>query len=526
MGLLAAAGCGGEVRSETPAVPLYDNLGAFSVPISSRNPRAQQYFDQGMRLTYAFNHAEAIRSFQEALRLDPDCAICHWGVALGYGPNINWPMDSASGVLAWQAIQNAKRLSSKANAREQALIAALATRYAEVPPANRAGLDSAYATAMGDVADQYPDDLEAATLRAEALMDLRPWSYWEADGSPAPQTDLIVRSLERVIAVDSTHPGACHFYIHAVEAVAPERAVACAERLAELMPGAGHLVHMPAHIYIRVGRYADAIERNVHATHADSVFVAGERPSLVYAGLYIPHNHHFLGFAAMLAGRSQVALSSGRETVAKAPVEAMRQMPDFQPMLAFEHSLLLKFGRWDELLALPLPATDVPVARATALYARGTALAATGKGAEATGLVDSVAALGSALPQGIAKSIVSIAQHSLAGELAARAKRWGEAETHFRAAARIEDGLMYMEPPWWIEPVRHALGATLLRAGKAREAEVVYREDIKRFPGNGWALYGLWQSLKAQGSKDAAAAEAEFRKAWAGADVELTTARF
>jgi tetratricopeptide (TPR) repeat protein len=311
-----------------------------------------------------------------------------------------------------------------------------------------------------------------------------------------------------------------------VEAGDPAKAVPCAERLAALMPGAGHLVHMPAHVYIRVGRYADAIELNHHATDADSVFSAGERPSLVYSGLYIPHNHHFLGFAAMLAGNARQAIESGRQTVAHAPVEALKQMPDFQPMLAFEQTMLLKFGRFDEVLQRPVPGPEVPVARATALHHRGTALAATGRAAEAATLVDSIAALGRSLPDGIAKQIVQIAAHSLHGEVSARSNKLDEAELHFRAAMEIEDGLMYMEPPWWIEPVRHALGALLLEAGKARQAEALYREDLKRFPRNGWALYGLWQSLKAQGSREAAAVEAEFREAWKGADVELTRARY
>jgi tetratricopeptide (TPR) repeat protein len=527
-GLAVAAGCKTRDYAEMPAVPVYTDLGAFSVPISTENAEAQRYFDQGMRLTYAFNHGEAIRAFGEAARLDPNCAICHWGIALASGPNINWPMDSLSGVAAWEALKNAERFSSHANEREQALIQALGARYAEVPPAQRASLDSAYAKAMAEVAARFPDDHEVATLYAEALMDLRPWAYWEPDGKPAPQTEIILAQLERVIAADSSHPGACHYFIHAVEAVAPERAVPCAERLAQEMPGAGHLVHMPAHIYIRVGRYADAITHNEHATHVDSVFAASERPSMVYAGLYIPHNHHFLGFAALLAGRSALALQAARETVAKAPVAALAVMPDFQGMAAFEHSLLLKFGRFDEVLAKPMPPAELPVARAVAYYSRGTALAATSKGGgdSARALVDSIAALGSGLPAGTAKRVVEIAQHSLAGEIAARSKQWRDAETHFRAAMAIEDQLAYMEPPWWIEPVRHALGAVLLNAGKAREAEKIYREDLVRFPQNGWALYGLWQSLRAQGKPEAAKAEAEFKQAWAGADVQLTASHF
>lgn len=519
-GIALALACGSGESGGTREVMLYPDLGSLHVPISTRNESAQQYFDQGMRLTYAFNHGEAIRSFERAADLDPDCAICRWGVALAHGPNINWPMDSASGIAAWRALKDAERLAPDASERERALIQALDSRYLENPPGRRGALDSSYATAMAELASRYPDDLEIATLYAEALMNLRPWAYWEGVGKPAPGTGIILSQLEKVIAADSSHPGACHFYIHAVEAVEPAKALPCAERLASLMPGAGHLVHMPAHIYLRVGRYGDAIARNEHATHVDSTFAATEQPSLVYAGLYIPHNHHFLGFAAMLAGSSAKAVPAARQTVAKSPVEALKQLPEFQPMAAFLHLTLAKFGRWDEVLALPLPTPELPVALATAEYARGTALAATGKAGEATALIDSIRERGAGLPAGVARRIVEIARHMLAGEVAARQNRWGVAETQFRAAMAIEDQLPYMEPPWWIEPVRHALGSVLLAGGKAKAAEQVYREDLTRFPANGWSLYGVWQSLLAQKSPKAAEAEAEFRKAWTGADVE------
>lgn len=517
---LMALACGRS--APPPTVPLYSDLGAFHVPISSS--RAQAYFDQGMRLTYAFNHAEAIRAFEQAAQLDPDCAICHWGAALAYGPNINWPMDSASGVAARAALERAQALADKASERERALIEALATRYASPPPANRAHLDSAYARAMGDVAARYPEDREMATLYAESLMDLQPWNYWEGPGKPRPGTEIALSQLEKVIGADSTHPGACHFYIHAVEAVDPARAVPCAERLAALMPGAGHLVHMPAHIYVRVGRYADAIEHNQHATHADSTFVATENPSLVYAGLYVPHNHHFLGFAALMAGRAETAIQASRATVAKVTPEGMKALPQYQPMYVFDQLTLLKFGRWQDVLASPVPASDLPVSRATSQYARGTAFAATGQWDSAQAALDAVTAAAGALDAGLPKLIVEIAQHSLAGEMAARRDRLGEAEKHLRLAMGIEDGLPYMEPPWWVEPVRHPLGAVLLRAGKARDAERVFQEDLARFPENCWSRYGLWRSLVARRSPQAGEAEAAFRSACGGAEVQVTSA--
>lgn len=519
--LLALAAC--EAPPPAPGLPLYDDLGTFHVPISTFDERAQQYFDQGMRLTYAFNHAAAVRSFEEATRIDSTCAICHWGIALALGPNINAPMAPADGEAAWTAIRRAEELNIHASEVERSLIDAMADRYDLVSGRSRAELDSAYVRGMARVVARFPDNLEAATLLADALMNLRPWDYWEGPGQPRPGTDVILAQLERVMARDSLHPGACHLYIHAVEAVAPERAVRCAEGLAKLMPGAGHLVHMPAHIYVRVGRYDEAIEQNEHAVHADSTFAAHERPSATYATIYMPHNFHFLGFAAMLAGRSQVALPAAKSTVARVSNEAALAYPELaQPLMAFEHLVLLKFGRWDAVLALPAPSADLVLARALAEYARGTALAATGEMAGAAALLDSVDSRGAGLPEGVTKGIITIARHSLAGELAARQSRWREAETHFRAAAGVEKDLGYMEPPWWLEPVRQALGDALLRDGRAQAAEAEYRQDLARFPKNCWSLAGLWQSLVAQRSAAAAAAESELRTACASADVELT----
>ncbi|MGH7644796.1 MAG: hypothetical protein ACREMR_04345, partial [Gemmatimonadales bacterium] len=303
-------------QSVADSVPLYTNLGTHHVPITTRVAAAQRYFDQGMRLAYGFNHAEAIRAFTEAARLDPDCAMCYWGIAYAHGPHVNAGMDSAAGVAAYAAIQEALQRAAGASPREQAYIRALAGRYAPVPPADRAALDSAYARGMADVVRAHPTDWDAAALYAEALMNLRPWNYWHKDGTPYAGTTEIVGQLERVIAANPDHPGACHFYIHAVEAVAPEKAVPCAERLARLMPGAGHMVHMPAHIYIRVGRYADAIEANVHAVHTDEVFIEGQKPQGIYPIAYYPHNYHFMSFAATLAGRSATAIEAAKKTAA------------------------------------------------------------------------------------------------------------------------------------------------------------------------------------------------------------------
>jgi tetratricopeptide (TPR) repeat protein len=388
---------------------------------------------------------------------------------------------------------------------------------------------------MGVVVRRYPDDLDAATLYAEALMDLSPWNYWDRKtGAPRPGTTEILAQLERVLAANPDHPGACHLYIHAVEAVAPEKAVSCAERLATAMPGAGHLVHMPAHIYIRVGRYADAIAANRHAVHADEVYIEGQQPQGLYPIGYYPHNYHFLAFAATLAGQSAVALEAANKTATTTPVEVARAVPFVEPYLHYPYLALVTFGRWDEVLALPLPPADLPYSRAMAHYARGVAFAGTRRPGAAQAALDTLRQLAAAGLRAYAAAgwttpgtNLQIAQHALQGEIAARGAAPQDAVTHFRAALEIEDAQLYTEPPDWYYPIRHSLGAALLQAGRAAEAEDVYRADLQRFPENGWALVGLAQALRAQ-RKDAEAAEvdARFKRAWATADVTLSASRF
>jgi tetratricopeptide (TPR) repeat protein len=515
------------VGDEAAAPPLYDDLGQHHYQISTEVPRAQQFFDQGLRLTYAFNHAEAIRAFKEAARLDPDCAICYWGIALAYGPNINAPMDSASGVEAYRALERAGSVADGASPSERELIEALGHRYAEVPLADRASLDLAYANAMGEVAGQYPDDADIATLSAEARMTTRPWNYWAKSGEPHPGTANMVATLERVIARNPDHPGACHYYIHAVEAVEPEKAVACAERLAQLMPGAGHLVHMPGHIYIRVGRWDDAIQANHHAVHADQGYIADQGPSGVYPIAYYPHNYHFLAFAAAMVGRSSEAIEAARAVVENVPVEVARQVPPVEPLTVYHHLTLLTFGRWDEVLSTPAPPSDLRFATGMVTYAQGVAHAAKGSWPQAEAALDSVRGISSEPHGELNQALLQIAAHSLAGEIAFRGNRLAEAEQHFRAAMQVEDALLYIEPPSWYFPARHSLGAVLMRAGQVEEAERIYREDLQRFPENGWSLYGLQASLEAQGRTEAAKEAARrFEKSWHAADVELAASRF
>lgn len=529
LALLLASGLGQAAQAPS-AVPLYDNLGTHHYSITTSNPQAQRYFDQGLRLYYAFNHQEAIRAFSEAARLDPACAMCHWGVALSLGPNINAPMDPVAAEPALAALERARE--GQATTAERTLIEALASRYASPPPEDRSELDRAYAEAMGKVVRLYPDNLDAAALYAESLMDLSPWQYWKADGEPRPDTPQILAQLERVIAANPQHPGACHFFIHAVEAVQPERAVPCAERLAGLMPGAGHLVHMPGHIYIRVGRYEDAIRANEHAVHADETYIRDQNPAFgVYVAGYYPHNYDFLAFAASMIGRSERALSASRKIAELVPEPMLREpgMTFLQHHMTRHLQMDVRFARWDELLAVPAPPSDLPHARGMWHYARGRALVAQG---DADAARDELVAL-----QAIAKdprmaelrmefnssgAVLAIASQVLEGQIAAVQGRPQEAVERLREAARLEDALTYGEPPEWTVPVRQDLGSVLLESGQYEAAEQAFREDLRRFPDNGWSLHGLERSLQAQQrNEEAGEVRQRLERIWSGADVSL-----
>jgi tetratricopeptide (TPR) repeat protein len=520
--LTVLAGCAagdGAFAQDPNDVPLYDNLGTYHYEVATSEPRAQQYFDQGLRLYYGFNHAESIRAFTAATRLDEECALCWWGIALAYGPNINMPMDPASGAAAWDALQRAVALKEKAPAKERALIKALAARYAANPAEDRARLDSLYARAMEQVAEQYPQDPEANALYAEALMVLSPWEYWNRDESPRPDTPALLAALESVLTTHPDHPGANHFFIHAVEAVDPERALPMAERLAALMPGAGHIVHMPGHIYIRVGRYADAIAANEHAVHADEAYIRDHNPELgIYTLGYYPHNYDFLAFAASMIGRTEQAMQAADRMVELVPQEVLRMpgMTVLQNVASRYLQMRVRFGRWQEILDLPPQAADLPYARAIGHYARGRALAATGDPAGAAAELDGLRALASAteledvrLEFNSARDVLAIAADVLAGHIAAARGDHNEAVARLRAAAAREDELVYGEPPEWSVPVRQELGSVLLDAGRPQDAERAFLEDLRRFPDNVWSLEGLARSLEAQGRTAEAAAARE-----------------
>lgn len=513
------------------SVPLLTGLGTWHRRVATKVPAAQGYFDQGLRLHYAFNHAESVRSFREAQRLDPSCVMCAWGEALALGPNINAPMDTAAERLAVSATRRAMGLANRAtvSGREAAFVRAIAARYVDGTNATRAGRDSAYATAMTAIVAASPKDVDALALAAEAAMDLSPWNYWAKDGKAHPGTARLVGWLERGMQLEPKHPGACHFYIHAVEAAHPRRAVGCAERLAALMPGAGHIVHMPAHIYIRVGRWADAIDINKHAVHADELYFDGPHTpdSGVYSALYASHNHHFLALAAVMAGNSSTAIDASRRVIQIVTPDVARGAPMVEPMLAIPVQTLVSFGRWDDVLRMPLPASDLRVARAHSWYARGVAFAATGRSPEARATADSIRTTLRAMPQSELRVTLEIAALMVDGEVAMRTGNAASALRAFTEAAALEDGLSYMEPPTWYYPVRHSLGKAQLAAGSYRGAEESYRADLKRFPENGWSLRGLAQALEAQGrTREAKDVERRFRKAWRLADVEIASSRF
>ena len=517
-------------------VPLFDNLGDYHYPITTNSERAQRYFNQGLRLVYGFNHSEAIRAFQAAAQLDPTCAMAHWGIALALGPNINAPMETEAGKAAYQAIQQAVTLARHASLHERAYIEALSTRYAADPEtADRAALDRTYSDAMRDLSQRYPGDLDAATLFAASLMNLRPWDYWTPDSQPKSGTLELVAALESVLERNADHIGAIHYYIHAVEASSrPERALPYARRLAAQIPGSGHLVHMPSHIYLRVGLYEDSSDSNARAVEVDEAYIEKEQPQGLYPAMYYPHNIDFLWASRQMEGRSENAIAAARRLAARTTPEVARQIPPLEGWTAMPLCAYVRFGKWQDILNEPQPPEDLKYMTAIWHYARALAFAATDKMEDAQKEHAQLDAIAQAMPadrmimgRNSAANLLSIASHVVAGELAAKQGKTGEAVKHLEEAVQIQDGLAYNEPPPWYYPVRQSLGAVLVAAGKNAEAEQVYRKDLALNPNNGWSLYGLAQSLRAQDkSPEAATVDAEFKKAWAKADVELTASRF
>lgn len=514
--------------------PRLQNLGPHAFPVTTKSRPAQLFVNQGVNLAYGFNHAEAGRAFREAARLDPGCAMAYWGQALVLGPNINVPMSPDDEPKAHELARKAVALKPRASERERAYIDALARRYSG-RAGDRAARDRDYADAMRDLHRRYPDDLDAATLYAEALMDLRPWGYWTRDGKPYPGTAEAVATLEAVLKSNPRHPGANHYYIHLMEPTKnPERAEAAADRLLKLMPGAGHMVHMPSHIYQRVGRYADSSAANEQAVLADEDYIAQCRAQGIYPMAYYPHNVHFLWWASTMEGRSRAAVEAARKVASKVTDEMMGELPLLAGFRVVPYYALTRFGLWDEMLAEPAPADRFSYLKGTWHYARGVALGAKGRLADAEVELAELRRIAadpslnySLFSPNTAAAILAIAPEALAGDLAARRKEYDRAIAHLERAVRLEDGLVYTEPTEWHYPPRQVLGAVLLEAGRPKEAETVYWEDLKRNPENGWSLFGLAQALKAQGREgEVAGIEERFRKAWARADVTLAASRF
>ena len=547
-GLLGLVACGGDL-SDQPATnqadtlvqragaPLFEGMGDYHMPITTADPDAQRYFDQGMVLAFGFNHAESIRSFRAAQTLDPQCAMCFWGEALATGPNINVTnngkavMAPAERVSARAAIDAALALIDGVTPKEQDWIRALDARYDGESDTSRDPLDRAWANALAVMAERYPDDTTVASVYAEALMNTMPWDYWGPNGEAKPDTQAVIASLEAVMAADPNHPLALHLYIHALEASSnAAKAEAAADRLADLVPGSGHLVHMPSHIYFRVGRYQDSAMANIRAAEVDEAYIAQCNAQGFYPALYYPHNIHFLWASATMQGQSALSLDSARRVVANVRVEQVEQFPTIQFFRTVPMLSLVRFARWEEILAEPEPYEPFAFARAIWHYGRGVAHAALGDAEAALTELAAIEALepevdeifmGNVYP---ARDLLGIAKSLLIGEVAYRSGDAAAAVLAFEEAVSLQDALPYTEPPFWYYPTRQSLGAALLAGDRVAEAQAVFEADLAQYPMNGWSMFGLAEALRRQGD-DTGAAEvtARFETVWQFADVSLKT---
>ena len=548
LGSLALAACGGETDSQSLAdpaqslaqragAPLFEGMGSYHMPITTADPDAQRYFDQGMVLAFGFNHAESIRSFRAAQTLDPSCAMCFWGEALATGPNINVTsngkaiMAPAERASARAAIDQALALMDGVTAKEQDWIRALDQRYDGQADTPRDPLDRAWANALADMASRYPDDTTVASVYAEALMNTMPWDYWGPDGEAKPDTQAVIASLEAVMDADPDHPLALHLYIHALEASSnAAKAEPAADRLANLVPGSGHLVHMPSHIYFRVGRYQESALANIRAAEVDEAYIAQCNAQGFYPALYYPHNIHFLWASATMQGQSALSLDSARRVVANVRVEQVEQFPTIQFFRTVPMLSLVRFARWEEILEEPEPYEPFAFARAIWHYGRGVAHAALGD-AEAARIelgaieglepeVDEIF-MGNVYP---ARDLLEIAKSLLRGEMAYRSGDAANAVLAFEEAVSLQDALPYTEPPFWYYPTRQSLGAALLASNRLAEAQAVFEEDLEQYPMNGWSMFGLAEALRRQGDEmGAEKMTARFETVWQFADVSLAT---
>ncbi len=515
--------------------PLYDGLGSYSRKITTDLAEAQRYFDQGLAFLHGFNHRAAIRAFQQAAELDPECAMAHWGIALACGPHINLTVvPPPAAELAWKELNLARKNAANASPVERALIDALAKRYASPQPEDRSPLDRAYADAMREVWKQFPNDPDVGAFFAEAMMDLRPWDQWTPEGKPQAGTDEILVTLDAVLKLNPNHPLANHLYIHAVEASPnPERAIAAADRLRNLQPGLAHNVHMPSHIDIRTGRWLQAVDTNVRAVEADQRYRKIFGPAKGFLNVYIAHNRHMLAYAAMMTGQRDLAMKHIRAMVAELPADFLKEHAlQAEGFVAMPLEVMVRFGLWDQILAEPDRYPDyMPFTRAFHHAARAIAYAAKGDTANArkaqcifierTGLVPKEASLGN----NSCEALLGVVTPMVEGEILVAEGKIDSGIEQLRAAIQKEDALKYDEPPGWLIPVRHSLGAVLMKHQRYSDAEQVYREDLARLPENGWSLLGLAESLRKQkkNADEVAQTQAKFEKIWAKADLTITT---
>jgi len=515
--------------------PIFDGLGSYTRTVTTDSPRAQRYFNQGLAFYHGFNHGEAIRSFQEAARLDPKCAMAHWGIALACGPHINLPLvPPPAAELAWKELKLAQENAQHASPVERDLIEALSRRYANPQPEDRAPLDQAYADAMRKVWQNYPNDQDVGVLFAEAMMDLRPWNQWTPEGQANPGTYEILATLQAILKLDPKHPFANHLYIHAVEASPhPERAATAANRLRTLQPGVAHNVHMPSHIDIRCGRWQEAVDTNIKAVEADRRYRKIAGPPVGFINVYVAHNRHMLAYAAMMTGQSALAMKHIRAMVAQLPADFLKENALLaEGFVAMPMEVMVRFGMWNEILAEPDDYADYMTgtrafhhaARAIAYAAKGDPENARKEQAvflEKAKLVPKEETLGN----NTAVDLLALAQHMTEGEILIRENKLDAGIAELREAIKLEDALKYDEPPGWLIPIRHSLGATLMQNGRYAEAEQVYREDLARLPDNGWSLYGLSESLRAQkkSPEEAKTTMKKFQKVWDKADIKITS---
>ena len=519
--------------------PLFDGMGDHTHPITTNNKYVQRYFDQGLTIDFAFNHAESARSFRAGQTLDPNCAMCFWGEALALGPNINVTsngsviMADQERLAAYEAIQKAVSLKNKVSEKERDFIDALATRYNGDTASPRGPLDLAYAEAMRELSNKYPEDDDAASLFAESLMNTMPWDYWIDADSPKPLTVEAIEILEKVMARNPRHPMALHLYIHAVESSSqPERAEAAADILLDLVPGAGHLVHMPSHIYWRVGRYADASESNIMAAAVDEAYIAACNAQGFYPAAYYPHNIHFLWASSSMEGRSEIAIEAGEKVAKNVRLEMIDQFPGVEFFKTVPMLSLVQFGLWDRVLELDPPAERLEYANAIWHYARSVAYSNKGNIESAQKeqqMIESLKDTNDVLHLDSiyypASMLLEIADSLALGEIAISNNDYQSAIQYFANAVSVQDTLPYTEPPFWYYPTRLSLGKAYLLSDQADEAEAVFKENLKRYPRNGWALYGLIQALETQ-NKDSSMVQKQFDIIWQNADVELTSSRF